>query len=335
MKIFPFYCNLVLTRNCNLRCKSCGVWKYPAKHCSTDEWKKIIDKISRLNTIKTIGITGGEILLRENVYEIIDYVYSKGINVVVNSNGTLPEEKYLKLLNTKASYIGISLHYMSSEKQDEFCGLPGTFEKIINNLKILKKNNKNKFLYVQCTLTADNYKEIIDLKDFVNKKLCLPFSLTPATWGGEGKSLLKTTDKNIGGVGSDFSSLEKELSKYGGLKVLRTKTYLDLALKAFKTGKKTWECKAGDWYFAISPEGRFSICQDIDTDLYILEEKFEEKLKQMKDNKEILRIRENCSGCTYPCYLENQSLVMHPWEFITKLINYYYWKYILKKTKSF
>lgn len=243
MKIFIIYCNLILTRNCNLRCKSCGIWKHPTKELSTEETKIVIDKIIKLKPPKIIGITGGEPLLRSDVYEIIDYISKRGIRVGINSNGTLPKERYQRLLNSRINHIGISLHFLTPEKQDEFSGVSGTWNKIIDNIRYLRANNNGKFIYVQCTLTGYNYKEIIELKKFVNEKLELPFMIIPATWSRE-DAILRTSNEEVSKVDIAFEGIKKELKKFFCMQVLRGKTFLDIAFKQFETGRKHWSCKA-------------------------------------------------------------------------------------------
>lgn len=322
---FPIYCNLIITRRCNLRCKSCEAWKHTTPEITTKDMKILLEKLFSIMRPKFIGITGGEPLLRPDVYEIIDFISEKGINVGINSNGTLPAEKYEQLLNTKINTIGISLHFLSPEKQDWFCGVPGSWEKIVNNLKYLRENNKGKFIYVQCTLTSYNYKEVLELKRFVNKELGLPFMIVPATWGPK-NGIVRTSNKKISQINTDFERIKKRLKKWMGMRVIRGKTFLEIAFKQFETGKKCWNCRAGEWYFAVSPEGKFCICQDFETDLHILDEDFEEKLKSSDMRRKILETRNKCSGCTYPCYLETQTLLTHPWEAIPLGLSYLYWK---------
>lgn len=324
IKIFPIYCNLILTRNCNLRCKSCGVWKHPTKELPTEEMKAVLDKMIELKPPRVIGITGGEPLLRSDVYEIIDHIAEKGVTVDINSNGTLPKERYQKLLDSRVNRIGISLGFLIPEKQDEFCGVAGTWNRVTENIRYLMENNNGQFIYVQTTLTAYNYREVLMLKKYVNEKLELPFMLVPATWG-EGCAILRTSNKELARVGTDFEGTKKELKRFFGTRVIRGKTFLEIAFKQFETGKKQWNCKAGDWYFAISPDGTFSICQDFETDLFILDEEFEKKLEGQETKSRISKIRDKCSGCTYPCYLEIHTLVTHPWELIPKGISYLWW----------
>lgn len=285
--------------------------------------KAVLDKIIKLKPAKVIGITGGEPLLRPDVFEIIDHIAKKGITVDINSNGTLPKERYQKLLDSRVNRIGIGLDFLTPEKQDEFCGVPGTWNRVIGNITSLKEHNIDKFIYVQNTLTGYNYREVLGLKKYVNEELKLPFMLVPATWGEE-CAILRTSNRKLAKVGTDFEGTKKELKRFFGTRVIRGKTFLEIALRQFETGKKQWNCKAGEWYFAISPDGRFCICQDFETDLFILDKEFEEKLESQE--RKISEIRDECSGCTYPCYLEIQTLITRPWELIPKGTSYLWWK---------
>ena len=171
--MFTIYCNLIITRSCNLRCKSCGVWKHPTRELSTEEMKAALDRMIRLKPLMIVGITGGEPLLRPDVYEIIDHISKKGITVDINSNGTLPRERYRRLINSRVNKIGISLGFLTPEKQDEFCGAARSWNRIVENLKYLRANHNGKFIYVQNTLTGYNYREVLRLKEYVNKELGL------------------------------------------------------------------------------------------------------------------------------------------------------------------
>jgi MoaA/NifB/PqqE/SkfB family radical SAM enzyme len=323
--MFAIYCNLVLTRRCNLRCKSCGVWKHPTQELSTGDMNAALDKMIRLKHPGVIGITGGEPLLRPDVYEIIDHISRQGVGVDINSNGTLSKERYQRLLDSQVGRIGISLGFLTPEKQDEFCGVAGTWDRVIANLKHLRANNNGKFVYVQNTLTGYNYKEVMRLKEFVNGELGLPFMLVPATWGKD-CAQLRTANKELSKVDAAFEATKSELKRFLGMRVLRGKSFLKIAFEVFEKGGRRWNCKAGSWYYAISPDGRFCVCQDFDTDLFILNKAFEERLKSRETKREISKIRNGCSGCTYPCYLETQTLMTHPWELVPKGIAYFWWR---------
>jgi len=188
-----------------------------------------------------------------------------------------------------------------------------------------------KFLYVQCTLTSYNYREVLELKKFVNSEIGLPFLVVPATRGYE-EGILRTRNEELADVERrEFETVRRELSKFMGIKVLRNRTFLNVAFEQFLTGKKCWNCRAGELYFAVSPDGRFCICQDIETELSVLDEDFARKLRSREMKEKIENLRERCPGCTYPCYLETQTLLSHPWEAVPLVLAYLYWKLKMKR----
>ena len=80
-----------LTRNCNLDCLHCraraGAGPFD-NELSFDECTRIIDDIAAFSS-PTIIFTGGEPLLRPDIYQIIEYASSKGLRTVIALNGTL------------------------------------------------------------------------------------------------------------------------------------------------------------------------------------------------------------------------------------------------------
>jgi MoaA/NifB/PqqE/SkfB family radical SAM enzyme len=79
-----------ITRSCNLACAHCRA----AAHCapypgelSLDECKAVIDDIASI-TDPILILTGGEPLMRSDIWDIIDYAFEKGLHPVIGTNGT-------------------------------------------------------------------------------------------------------------------------------------------------------------------------------------------------------------------------------------------------------
>jgi MoaA/NifB/PqqE/SkfB family radical SAM enzyme len=94
----PLVVTWPITNRCNFRCKYCERWKWKTKELSTSQVFKIIDELKKLGTIR-ISLSGGEPLVREDIGQIIDYAKSKGISVVLTSNGSLVSQKIDKIKN--------------------------------------------------------------------------------------------------------------------------------------------------------------------------------------------------------------------------------------------
>lgn len=102
---------MITTYKCNLNCIMCDLPKM-FKNCKDlplGTIKRIIRESKEIG-FKELVLTGGEPLLRDDIFEIIQYAKSKGFIINLNTNATLIENKLLKkLLKSKPSIISISL----------------------------------------------------------------------------------------------------------------------------------------------------------------------------------------------------------------------------------
>ncbi|MBZ9577966.1 glycosyltransferase [Patescibacteria group bacterium] len=90
---------LDITHSCNLSCRICDIWKTANrdKDIPISYIKKILSQTKGVG-IKEITLSGGEPLLRKDIFEILDYTKTLGIkNLGILSNGVVIEE-YLKRL---------------------------------------------------------------------------------------------------------------------------------------------------------------------------------------------------------------------------------------------
>lgn len=90
------YIAILLTENCNARCKMCCDSRGEVKGhtLSIDELNIILSNIQRTNSIKTIGITGGEPMLYPELIEyIFNYNYKKQMNFTIKTNGFWGKDK--------------------------------------------------------------------------------------------------------------------------------------------------------------------------------------------------------------------------------------------------
>lgn len=87
---------------------------------TTAEGKKLIDEIARAG-FKIMIFSGGEPLMRPDIYELVAYAASKGLRPVFGTNGTLiTKEVAQKLKDSGAAAMGISLDSLDEEKHNKF-----------------------------------------------------------------------------------------------------------------------------------------------------------------------------------------------------------------------
>ena len=80
-----------VTRSCNLKCMHCYANSENKKYdgeLSTEEALGLIDEMSAMN-VPVILFSGGEPLVRHDIFQLAEYAISKGIRVTFSTNGTL------------------------------------------------------------------------------------------------------------------------------------------------------------------------------------------------------------------------------------------------------
>ncbi len=93
-----------VTNRCNLRCRMCQIPLQSNGEMATEELKEIIRDAAGLNP-NSIVFSGGEPLLRKDIFELISFVNQRKINTCLTSNGTLIDNEVAR--NLASSGIGV------------------------------------------------------------------------------------------------------------------------------------------------------------------------------------------------------------------------------------
>ncbi len=151
----PLVVLLYLTDRCNSKCRYCvGNWSgRKIKDYTTGEIKKIIDECRSLGSIH-ITIHGGELLLRSDTKEIIDYLKKNKFYVNVVTNGILLPSKIDEIANVDSLCISLD----GKEKNNDYNRGKGTYKASMAAIMLAKE--KGFKLVVQSTLTKRSVTDI-------------------------------------------------------------------------------------------------------------------------------------------------------------------------------
>lgn len=166
------YLFLEITRKCNLKCRHCGSdckSEYSAEELTSDSWLKIIDDIYlKFKPAPTIVITGGEALLHEDFFKIIDKINSYKMRWGLVSNGYLLDKETIEKLQDKNIYsITVSLDGLEINHNWLRCK-KDSYSKTLSALHYLSKCKIPLKDVVTC-VNPLNLKELIQISDILLK----------------------------------------------------------------------------------------------------------------------------------------------------------------------
>lgn len=153
-----------LTRGCNLACVHCrasaGRGPYPGE-LSTEECLRVMNEIASISK-PIIILTGGEPLLRPDIFDLSRYGTDKGFRMVMATNGTLmTDETVQKMKASGIQRISVSLDGPSSETHDAFRNVKGAFESSLKGIELAKKGGLE--FQINTTITRMNLHLIADI----------------------------------------------------------------------------------------------------------------------------------------------------------------------------
>jgi len=182
----PFLIVWGITYACNLKCRHCyaGAGKPSQDELTTSEATRAIDELDRAG-VPLLAFSGGEPLVRKDLFELIRYARDKGIYVALASNGTLiTGRKARALKDAGVRFIQISLDGASAATHDRFRGIDGVFQGAIQGIRNCVEEGL--FVNVATTATRHNYQEIpriIDLCEDLGVRWFTMYNFVPTGRG--------------------------------------------------------------------------------------------------------------------------------------------------------
>ena len=149
------------TRNCNLSCVHCraAAEKGPySGELDTPAAFRLLEQISEVGNPIVI-LTGGEPLLRNDIFDIASYGTQKGLRMVMAPNGTLiTEENAKKMVDSGIKRISISIDGAEKEFHDKFRGVDGAYDGAISGIRKAKRAGLE--FQINTTITKTNLDQI-------------------------------------------------------------------------------------------------------------------------------------------------------------------------------
>lgn len=173
---WPRYSCVLINRNCILPCKMCLNWKNQAESLGNKfkYFKKYIESLAEfVEYPMEINIMGGEPLIEDWIFDLIEVVEDKGFTSIISTNAYLIDDrKARQIMNSSLRVVGISLDSIDSKVHNFYRGKPDVTERVFEAMHLLEKYklpNKAPTVDILTLFMKKNLEGIIDLVKWVDK----------------------------------------------------------------------------------------------------------------------------------------------------------------------
>lgn len=267
---------------------------------NTDEARQLIKDIKKAG-FKIMIFSGGEPLMRPDIYELISFASSQGLRAVLGSNGTLIDsEAAQKLKAAGIMAAGISLDSLDENKHDSFRGLPQASEMTLEGIRNLRAAGIP--YQIHTTVMEWNSEELEAITDFAIEIGAMAhhvFFLVPTGRGADiEQEALRVAqyEKTIARLMNKQKTVPIEIKPTCAPQFIRVADKKGIPLR-FSRG-----CLAGISYCIINPRGDVQPCAYLDMPLANVRETPFDVI--WRDNTMFKTLRTlayegKCGGCDY------------------------------------
>lgn len=290
------------TNQCNLYCEHCyrDAGSVMQSELNTEEARHLIKDIKKAG-FKIMIFSGGEPLMRPDIYELIGFATSQGLRAVLGSNGTLIDaEAARKLKEAGIMAAGISLDSLDEHKHDSFRGLPQASAMTLEGIKNLQAAGIP--YQIHTTVMEWNSEELEAITDFAIEIGAMAhhvFFLVPTGRGVDiEQEALRVAqyEQTIARLMNKQKTVPIEIKPTCAPQFIRVADKKGIPLR-FSRG-----CLAGISYCIINPRGDVQPCAYLDMPLANVRETPFDVIWRENTMFKTLRTLEyegKCGGCDY------------------------------------
>ncbi len=164
----PYWIYISVSHKCTYKCQMCGVVNIlKDQELSTQTVKKTLDEIASWGKDCVILFTGGEVFLRKDFFELIEYSAGKGLKAEAVSNGSLIDEEMAhRIICSGLQNIAVSLDGARQVTHDAI-RQKGAYQKALSALRYLvaakKKAGSGPQISTWTTIMKENLDELYDV----------------------------------------------------------------------------------------------------------------------------------------------------------------------------
>jgi MoaA/NifB/PqqE/SkfB family radical SAM enzyme len=271
--------------------------------------KQILKDFANIGT-SGIGFTGGEPLLRKDIFEMLAYTKALGMISHLNTNGSLLDERNIaNILEARVDSLNISLDGATAETHDKIRGHRGAFDRAVEAISRVIAVRKRKGAVVRlktvAVLQKDNIDEAADMVQLAEDLGvdCIEFiPLQPFAVRADHQSC--TDPLFLGKVDKVADYLIGPKSK--AVRIENSQTHIQLFHRSFSNAESPLTCYAGYNSLAVDCYGEIYPCVPWFNWRRSVGDVRSKDLTSFWYSAEYNRIREEMRSCR-KCYLNCQA----------------------------
>lgn len=226
------------TRTCNLKCMHCYADSDSKKYegeLSTKEAKALINDFHEFR-VPVILFSGGEPLLREDLFELIEHAGNCKIRSTISTNGTLIDKDVARRIKQSGvGYVGISLDGIGY-KHDEFRRTKGCFDKALNGIKNCRETNQK--IGLRFTINRHNYNQLEDIFHLIKEEKINRVCFYHLVYSGRGSEMINEDISHEESRAAMDLIMEKTVELGDKVEILTVDNHADTVYLYLQTQKK-------------------------------------------------------------------------------------------------
>lgn len=250
----PFCVSFEITYNCNALCKHCHLGGHKGDEVRADAGVYA----QRCREIKPLvaQVSGGEPLLRRDVEQIVRTLKKEGgaAYVVLTTNGALlTKQKYDSLCQAGVDSFSLSFDF-PDERHDDFRGIPGLFQKIVKLLEEVKDIDNG--IALSAVVQRKNFRDLMTMVEFA-RKWNVKMNFSTYTWLRTHKMEYMIPPEELGELREILTLVRQHKRKYDT--VVASDLVMENMIEFFQN-QAIPDCRAGDRFLVVNPDGTLSPC---------------------------------------------------------------------------
>ncbi|HTV60226.1 MAG TPA: radical SAM protein [Verrucomicrobiae bacterium] len=298
----PLNVHFDLTYRCNERCVHCYLDHEDHGELTTSEVLSVLDQLAGAGTL-FLTFSGGEIFLRKDLFEILEYARRLGFDLSLKTNALLVDaSRAEKLRELGVRRVQVSIYSAEPAVHDAVTKVKGSLERSIAAIRSLKRQGLQ--VKIACPLMKQNlasYGGVVNLAEDLGVPYVIDMTITPKMDGDTSTLSLRTSGSDLLPIiqsrsCSNRSSAPDALSSAGAPQGSVVSSGVEISAYDDLT------CSAGHNSCYISPYGDIYPCVQMPLPTGNLRrQQFQEIWRDSGEMKRIRAIRESqlhvCSTC--------------------------------------